>query len=100
MRTWPPGVSWYSSESTQLMASGAQRGTVTAMAPPGLEHTGQLTHGGHVVRNVLEHLGGDDPVERAVGEGQPQCVTLHGGGRMERTSSSPASIMAPKVPRT
>ena len=35
MRTWPPGVSWYSSESAQLMASGTQRGTVTAMAPPG-----------------------------------------------------------------
>ena len=35
MRTWPPGVSWYSSDSAQLMASGTQRGTVTAMAPPG-----------------------------------------------------------------
>ncbi len=35
MRTWPPGVSWYSSESAQLIASGTQRGTVTAMVPPG-----------------------------------------------------------------
>ena len=30
-----PGVSWYSSDSAQLMTSGPQRGTVTAMAPPG-----------------------------------------------------------------
>ena len=35
MRTWPPGVSWYSSERAQLIASGPQRGTVTAMVPPG-----------------------------------------------------------------
>ena len=35
MRTWPPGMSWYWFDSAQLTASGPNRGTVTAMVPPG-----------------------------------------------------------------
>ena len=100
MRTWPPGVSWYSSESAQLIASGAQRGTVTAMVPPGAQHPGQLAHGGRVVGDVLEHLGGDDPVERAVGEGQAQARRPGQPSPGGPASSSPASTMAPNVART
>src|SRR5512139_4025836 len=35
MRTCPPSTSWYSSESAQQIFSGNQRGTVTAIVPPG-----------------------------------------------------------------
>src|SRR5262249_61100876 len=44
------------------------------------QHAGQLADGGGVVGDVLEHLGGDDAVERAVGEGQPRGVALHRAG--------------------
>ena len=48
----------------------------------GTQHPGQLTHGGQVVRDVLEHLGGDDAVEGTVGEGQGQRVPLDRSGRV------------------
>ncbi len=53
--------------------------------PTGSEHPGQLGHGLLVVGDVLQHLGGDDPVERAVLEGQGQGVALDGAhpGRVE-----------------
>ena len=46
--------------------------------PAAAEHPGQLGHGRLVVGDVLEHLGGDDPVEGAVGEGQPEGIALDG----------------------
>ena len=49
-----------------------------------LQDPGQLSHGGDVVRDVLEHLGRNDPVERPVGKGQGERVTLHGRGRVIR----------------
>src|SRR3954463_9384999 len=35
MRTCPPSTEWYSSDRAQLRSSGYQRGTETAMVPPG-----------------------------------------------------------------
>ena len=44
----------------------------------GAEHAGDLGQGGGVVRHVLEDLGDDDGIEKAVGKGQPRRV---GGDR-------------------
>ena len=40
------------------------------------QHPGQLGHRCDVVGDVLEHLGGDDPVEGPVGERQVESVAL------------------------
>ena len=61
---------WYSSESIQLIFSGqpGRHGDGERAARP--EHPRQLGDRADVVLDVLEHLGGDDAVERAVGERQ------------------------------
>ncbi len=58
---------------------------------------GQLAHGPLVVGDVLEDLGGDDPVEGSVREGQRQGVTPDRTDPGRAGSSSPASAMAPNV---
>ena len=65
---------WYSSQSIQLTFSGNQLGTVAANDAAGAEHTRELGDRADVVLDVLEHLAGDDAVERAVGERQPGGV--------------------------
>ena len=49
-----------------------------------LQDPGQLSHGGDVVRDVLEHLGRDDPVERPVGKGQASASPCTAVGRVIR----------------
>jgi hypothetical protein len=44
---------------------------------PGPQHSGEFGDGGVVLDDVLEDLGGDDPVEAAVGEREPPGVTVH-----------------------
>ena len=80
MRTCPPGTSWYSDDNAQLTTSGPKRGTVTAIVPPGRSTRASSAMALGVGRNVLEHLGGDDPVEAAVGERKVQGVALHHPG--------------------
>ena len=58
------------------MTSGSQRGTEIAIVPPGRRDPDQLPDGVDVGVDVLEHLGGHDAVELAVGERQRQGVTL------------------------
>ena len=102
MRTWPPATNgaWYSSDSAQQTRSGSHAGHGDGHRAAGAQHAGQLGDGRGVVGDVLEHLGGDDAVEGAVGEGQPGGVALHRAGQRARSSTSPASAMAAKVLRT
>ena len=50
--------------------------------PPGAQHPRQFRHRRHVIRDVLEHLGSDDAIERGVGERQRQRIPLHRGRRV------------------
>jgi hypothetical protein len=61
-----------------LLGSVARHGDGYPSAGP--EHADHLGEYALVVRDVLHHLGDDHDVERLVGEGQLERVTLHGGG--------------------
>ncbi len=43
-------------------------------ATTGAQHAHHLVDRGHIVLNVLEHLGGDDGIERVVGEREPSPI--------------------------
>ena len=75
MRTWPPSTkgAWYSSDSAQQICSGSHDGTVAASVPPGFSTRKISSRATLVVGDVLEHLGGDDPVEGVVGEGEARA---------------------------
>jgi len=78
-------------------------GPAAARSPPWshrAQHPGQLGHRCDVVGDVLEHLGGDDPVEGPVGERQVESVALDCPHPARWASSSPASAHGPKVSRT
>ena len=100
-RTWPPGVSWYSSDSTQLMASGRQRGTVTAMPRRRAGARGPI-------RGWRRRRRGCARAPRA--RGPPGRRSRRGKGSASVSpwtavagcpgAISPASIMAAIVPRT
>ena len=99
MRTWPPGVSWYSSESAQLIASGPQRGTVTAMVPPGRS-----------TRASSRMAARSSGMCSSTSEAMTRSKVPSGKGRASASpctavagwsgASSPASTMAATVPRT
>ena len=99
MRTWPPGVSWYSSERAQLTASGPQRGTVTAIVPPGRSTRDSslmaATSSGMCSSTSEAITRSKVPSGNGSASASP-CTAVPGG----RPASSPASTMAPKVPRT
>ena len=59
-----------------MTISGSQRGTRDGEGAAGAEHPDQLLDRVDVGVDVLEHLGRDDPVELAVGEGQRERVAL------------------------
>ena len=44
---------------------------------PRTQHPGQLGHGRLVLGDVLEHFGGDHPIEGAVGKGQDEGIAPH-----------------------
>ena len=63
---------------------GQPRGHGDGDGPTRPEHPGQLVERGLVVLDVLQHLGGDDPVEGVVGERQQGAVALHRAGERRR----------------
>ena len=99
MRTWPPGLSWYSSDRAQFTASGPQRGTVTAMVPPG-----RSTRASSVIAATSSGMCSStsdamtrSKVASANGSASASPCTAAAGWS---AANSPASTIAPSVPRT